>query len=307
MTRSCLIAAVVCFLLTPLSAAPQVRREPPRLPYASIEMASPAMEVPMLAGGEVLVEVRVNGKGPYRFALDTGAAGGGRIGAELAKTLGLPVVGKVRIGDPSGKNPQEAEIVRASALAIGGTTFHDVDLLSRSFPASDAPERELDGILGIGLFQELLLTLDYPGARVRIEKGELPPPAADQEVVDYDGRRGVPNVALKVGDVELRADVDSGNMRGEIVLPASYIGKVPLEKEPEVAGHGRTSFNSFEIKRAPLKGTVRVGSQTVEHPMIDFVEIFPQANLGGAFLRRFAVAIDGKNHRIRFRLPGHAA
>ena len=257
----------------------------------------------MLQGGEVLVEVRIDGKGPYRFALDTGAAGGGRIGSALAKTLGLPVIGKARIGDPSGKNPQEAEIVQAASLSLGGATFHDVELLAREFPASDAPERQFDGILGIGLFQELLLTLDYPAARVRVENGELPPAAGDKEVVDFDGRRGVPSIVLKIGDVELPADVDSGNMRGEIVLPSSYIGKVPREREPEVAGHGRTSFNSFEIKRAPLKGAVLVGGQTVEHPVIDFVEIFPHANLGGAFLRRFAVTIDGKNHRIRFRLP----
>lgn len=90
-------------------------------------------------------------------------------------------------------------------------------------------------------------------------------------------------------------------MRGELVLPASYIGKVPLEKELEVVGHGRTAFNEFEIKQAPLRGAVRIGSQSVEWPLVDFVEIFPHANIGHAFLRRFAEAIDQKNHRIRFR------
>ncbi|HEX3553398.1 MAG TPA: retropepsin-like aspartic protease [Thermoanaerobaculia bacterium] len=300
-----LAAAVLALFLTiPLGAAAQVRREgPPPRPYSKVELSSPSAEVPMLAGGEVLVEVRVDGKGPYRFALDTGAAGGGRISGTLAKTLGLPVVGKALAGDPSGKNSQEVEIVRTGSLSLGAAAFRDVDLVVRSFPSSDAPEREFDGILGIGLFQELLLTLDYPAHRVRIEKGELLPAAGDKEVVDFDGRRGIPNVTLKIGDVDLPADVDSGNMKGEIVLPASYLGKVPLEKDPVVVGHGRTGFNSFEIKQAPLKGAVRIGGQTVEHPVIDFVEALPHANLGGAFLRRFAVSIDGRNRRIRFRLP----
>jgi hypothetical protein len=43
---------------------------------------------------------------------------------------------------------------------------------------------------------------------------------------------------------------------------------------------------------------------TVENVRIDFVEIFPQANLGAAFLRRFVVTVDGKNRRLRLRLRG---
>lgn len=257
----------------------------------------------MLSTENVLVEVRIDGKGPYRFALDTGAAGGGRIGRALATQLGLKVVGKAMAGDPSGKNREAVDIVEAGSLAIGDATFSGVKLPVRDLPAAPGrPQPEFDGVLGIGLFQDYLLTLDYPGRRVRIEKGELPP-ADGREIVNFEDRHGIPSIKIQVGDLEVEADVDSGNMRGELVLPASYIGKVPLEKEPVVVGHGRTGFNEFEIKQAPLKGAVRVGSQSVERPLVDFVEIFPVANVGHAFLRRFAVTIDPKNHRIRFRVP----
>src|SRR6185295_2496999 len=257
----------------------------------------------MLSAENVLVEVRIDGKGPYRFALDTGAAGGGRIGSALAKDLGLKVVGQAMAGDPSGKNVERIDIVEAGTLAVGDATFSAVKLPVRDLPA--APGRtqpEFDGVLGIGLFRDYLLTLDYPARRVRIEKGELPP-ADGREVLGFEDRYGIPSIKLQVGDLEVAADVDSGNMRGELVLPASYIGKVPLEKDPVVVGRGRTGFNEFEIKQAPLKGAVRIGSQSVERPLVDFVEVFPHANVGHAFLRRFAVTIDQKNHRIRFKVP----
>jgi hypothetical protein len=297
----CLAAAAV------LDAQTQrIRQGPPPKPFDRVEMPTGATELSMLSTENVLLEVRIDGQGPYRFALDTGAAGGGRISSALATKLGLEVIGHAMAGDPSGKNREMIEVVEAGTLTVGDATFSKVHLLIRDLPAAPGQTApEFDGILGIGLFQDHLLTLDYPAKRVRIEKGELPP-ADGSEVLDFENRRGIPSVKLQVGDLEVAADVDSGNMRGELVLPASYIPKVALEKEPVVAGRGRTGFNEFEIKQAPLKGSVRIGAQSVERPLVDFVEIFPHANVGHAFLKRFAVTIDQKNHRIRFRRPAAA-
>lgn len=291
-------------IATVVDAQVRVRREgPPPPAFDRSEMSSPATEVSMLSTENVLLEVRIDGKGPYRFALDTGAAGGGRISPALAKTLGLKVVSQAITGDPSGQNRQTIDIVEAGSLAIGDATFRGVKLGVRELPpVPGRPQPESDGVLGIGLFQDFLLTLDYPARRVRIAKGELPP-ADGREIVDFEDRHGVPSVKLQVGDLEVTADVDSGNMRGELVLPASYIGKVPLEKDPVVVGRGRTASNEFEVRQATLKGAVRIGSQSVERPLVDFVEIFPYANVGHAFLRRFAVTIDQKNHRMRFQMP----
>ena len=306
MIRQRFALVLACFLLGPGAVAQiQIRREgPPPKPYSAFELSSPVVEVPMLEGDEVLLEVRVDGKGPYRFALDTGAARGGRIDAKLAKTLGLSVVGRAMTGDGTGKNRQESEIVGAHTITVGGASFKDVELLARDFQSG--PGIGLDGVLGIGLFQDLLLTLDYPARRVKIETGELPAPEGHPEILDFTTPHGIPEIALKIGDAELRADVDSGNLKGEVVLPASYIGRVPLEKDPQVVGHGRTGFNEFEIKQAPLKGALHIAGQSVENVRLDFVEIFPQANLGAAFLRRFVVTIDGRNHRLRLRGAGVA-
>lgn len=301
--RSPRAAFVLIVLLAVASNAqePVRRMGPPPKPFSSAEMSAASVEVPMLDGEGILVEVRIDGKGPYRFALDTGAAGGGRVDRKAAEALGLKIVGEAVAGDPSGRNRETVKIAQASTVTLGGATFHDVRLLVRDLPQRpDGSGPEIDGVLGIGLFQDHLLTLDYPARRVRIEKGELPP-ADGREVLGFESPRGIPQIRLKVGDVEVETDVDSGNMNGELVLPSTYIGKVPLDGEPRVVGKGRTGFNEFEIKQAPLKGSVSVGTRSVERPRVDFVELFPHANIGHAFLSRFAVTIDQKNRRIRFR------
>lgn len=293
------LLATLTLASTAMAQEPVRREGPPPKPFSSAELSAPAVEVPMLAGEGVVVEVRIDGKGPYRFLLDTGAAGGGRITPKVAETLGLPAVGEVMAGDPSGQNRRSMKVVEAGSLTLGGATFRDVRLAMREIPTRPG-ETALDGILGIGLFQDHLLTLDYPARRVRIEKGELPP-LDDREILAFENRFGIPQIRLKVGDVVVETDVDSGNRNGELVLPASYIGKVPLESEPKVVGKARTGFNEFDVKQAPLKGGVRLGAQTVERPLVDFVEVFPHANIGHAFLSRFAVTLDQKNRRIRFK------
>src|SRR3990170_3481225 len=58
--------------------------------------------VPILPATIPVVEVRIGGKGPYRFAIDTGAEGHGRISAALAEELGLPKIGEAGTPGPGG-------------------------------------------------------------------------------------------------------------------------------------------------------------------------------------------------------------
>lgn len=268
--------------------------------YETLDLRSPVVEVPMLDAPMVTVEVRVNGQGPFRFELDTGAPGGGVISKALAEKLRLPKVGKVEIGDPSGKNRREVDVVRIGTLTVGDLTLHKIRAEVDDFERRP-PEEKVDGVLGIGLFEELLLTLDYPRKRLRIERGALA--AEGPGIVPFDNADGIPTLRMRIGDQEIETHVDSGNMAAEIVLPASLIGKIPLAAEPVVVGKARTAFNEFEIRQAPLAATVVIGGLEVPNPRVDFVDLFPFANLGHRFLRQFAVTIDQKAHRIRFQRP----
>ena len=272
------------------SDTPERSRIPPR-----------GVDVPMLTADHLpAVHVMVNGQGPFLFGIDTGGQGSARVDSALAHRLGLEVVGQARTGDPSGHNTRVMNLVQIDALEIGGARFEGLSAAVRDYNEPRAGE-PIDGILGFGLFHQALLTLDYPGARVRIEPGELP--AADgQEIIPLRLDRGIPSVALTVGPVTIDADVDAGAMGG-FMLPASMIGQLKLAAPPKVVGKARTVSNEFEIQEARLDGAVKLGRHEFAGATVGFQPVFPMANVGSRVLRDFVVTFDQKNARVRFHKP----
>src|SRR5262249_1110188 len=63
-----------------------------------------------LSMGQPVVDVILNGKGPFRMFLDTGA-GATVLDQSLATELGLAPSGKTRLGDPANPQAISADIV----------------------------------------------------------------------------------------------------------------------------------------------------------------------------------------------------
>jgi predicted aspartyl protease len=88
------------------------------------------------------IELKVNGKGPFSFAIDTGAEGGPRLDSSLMEKLGLKPSGQIREGDPSGRNPRMTETVKLDSIEVGGLRFTGVDATSRNYKNSPRPLAE---------------------------------------------------------------------------------------------------------------------------------------------------------------------
>ena len=97
----------------------------------------------------------------------------------------------------------------------------------------------------------------------------------------------------------MKSDIDSGSP-ALLSMPLKLAKSLPLTAEPQVVGHGRTVGNEFDIYSAPLKGEVHIGAITITDPRLDFVDLFPNANLGFRFLKDYVVTFDPANHRVRF-------
>jgi CubicO group peptidase (beta-lactamase class C family) len=246
------------------------------------------------------VNVMINGQGPFRFALDTGAAGSARIDSAVAAKLGLEKIGQARSGDPSGLNMHVMDLVRIGTLEIGGARFEGMSAAVHSSNERRLAE-EADGILGFALFKNCLLTLDYPANRLRVDRGELPAPNGG-DVIAFTSEQGIPLVRLRVDSLTVDAHVDAGSMGG-LSLPIALAEKLPLASPLRTVGRGRTVSNEFEIKAAELNGTASLGGQEFSHPTIDFQPIFPFANVGSRVLRDFRVTFDQKNGRMRLTRP----
>src|SRR5216684_1361709 len=78
------------------------------------------VQIPMdLTNHVPVIEAKVNGKGPFRFAVDSGDGGMIQVTPALEEKLGLPVIGEAISGDPSGKNQKTVRILHAESVDIG--------------------------------------------------------------------------------------------------------------------------------------------------------------------------------------------
>jgi hypothetical protein len=278
-----------------------VELQPGSTPYRSVRLLAPdGGEIPVrLAGPQILVDgVRVNGRGPFTFVMDTGAAGGGRIDVTLVDRLGLESVGSVRATDGTGRGVRELPLYRLESLEVGPLRAEGVVVASRDYNLHAAAVRDsVAGVLGFHLFAECLLTVDGPGRRLVIAPGSLPEPDGAEIVplrVDP-----VPEVEVELGGRTLPAVLDTGSM-GPVTVPAALAEELPLAGEPVVVGEARTLTGAFEIRMAPLDGALRIGSLTLDRPD---VVLGPggRTNLGGRVLRDLVMTFDQANGRVRFR------
>jgi CubicO group peptidase (beta-lactamase class C family) len=256
------------------------------------------IDVPMTIAGHLpAIEIMVNGKGPYRFGIDTGGQGALRVDDDLARELGMPEVGEVWGGDPSGQNRIRMRLVGVDSISIGGASFAAMHSATRAY-GEPGHKHDVDGILGFGLFDGYTVTFDYPAGRLRIEPKELPP-SNGEDVIPYTDADGIPSIDIAVDSLRMSAHVDAGSMGG-FILPERLLSKLPLGAEPEVIGRARTVSNTFEIKGAPLRGTLRIGGIEFVDPKLEFQPIMPDANVGSRILRDFRVSFDTRNKRVRF-------
>lgn len=261
-------------------------------------------ELPMkFRGPSPAVEVMVNGQGPFLFALDTGAQGQGRIDSSLVEKLGLKPNGQIGGSDSSGQNVRAMNTYELDSIKIGDITFEKVSAASRNY--NDLPGApRIDGILGFNLFADYILTLDYPGKKIRLEKGALPA-SNGTNILDFENSRGVPVIDLQIGNQKIKADIDSGNMVGAFMLPTTIVEKAATASEPMVVGRARTVSNDVEIKQVRLKDNIRLGSFEFTEPTVTFPGPAANAgNIGSKTLSQFVIAFDQKNKRVKFERTG---
>ncbi len=258
------------------------------------------IELPMLRWGHSpAVRVSVNGQGAFfHFAIDTGGQGVARADTALVEELGLEVIGTVRAADSSGSGTRELDLVAIDSISFGGATFTGIEAATRDYNARPDVAERIDGILGTHLFQDCLLTLDYPGERVIVGEGSLPEPDGET-VLSLSPKSAVPAIELEIGGETLLTHIDSGSAGG-LMLPARFAATLDLKSPPVEVGRARTVSGEYIIREAPLAGSIRIGKYELRQPRVTFIDGFETANIGSRLLEHFAVTVDLRHSRVRF-------
>jgi predicted aspartyl protease len=284
----------------PAAAASAEERPPsapgrPPAPPAITELAG-SVRVPAVRMAHMIgVRARVNGRGPYRFVIDTGSAAPLRVSQRLADALDLETIGTVRTSDPSGRNPLSVRLVRVGSVQIGAARLSGIE----ASVGTRLGTLEPDGIVGLSFFSPLTVTLDFPKHELRLSRTPLPDGGA--HIVGFTRNRGVPQIGVDVAGIKLRVDIDSGSP-AFLTVPSST--HVPLRGEPRVVGTGRSAGGVFPIREAEIVGEVSIVGWAHKNPTIHIVDAFPVASLGSQLLGRYAVTFDLRNGRVALMTRG---
>jgi hypothetical protein len=245
--------------------------------------------------GKPFVMVMVNGKGPFRFVVDTGTGGEAIITSELADQLSLPVTGQSWLSDPSGQGRRRVPTVLIQSLQVAGVEFTRIKALKHTLTTSDG---SCQGLLGFTLFRNYLLTLDYPRRQMTLTSGELAPDG-EHSVLPFRMPRGIPIVTLHIGELRFEAQLDSGG--GGLSLPEQLVQRLKFTSTPEVFANAHSLSTRFQIKAAKLASDISLGEYTFRRPFVEINAAFPLANFGSCPMQSFALTFDQKNNLVRFQ------
>lgn len=267
--------------------------------YASTVLRGDQLELRFKRWGDAILvdNVMVNGKGPFRFLLDTGAEGAGRVDAKFAEALSLPKLGEATTLHVLGDVIPMTEY-RIDTLALGGLRFDNVRVLGRAYKEFSPPNRRsVDGILGYHLFREYLLTIDYPARTITVARGELGP-ADGATILPIVSDDEDPEVEVTLGDRKVKALLDTGGML-TVGVPSTLAKELTFDAEPVVRGNS----GGREVRAGTLRDSLRVGGAEFPRPTVMIADGVTQPVIGIRTLSQLSLTFDQQNARVRVVQP----
>lgn len=256
--------------------------------------SSPTSIPVKLHNGVPFVQVMVNGQGPFTFIVDTGTNRAVIVSPSLAKALTMPFVGQTDLVDLSGKFRERVTEVALRTISVAGHDFHPGRaLVHRNLAA----EGSYDGILGFGLFKDLMLTLDYPQHCMELSEGNLAG-AEGENVMPLMVTPVGPMTMLAVSDQAVMAVIDTGG--GGMNLPESLARKVAFNRDTEVVVREQTQVSTAYFRGGEMKGQLRLGGYVFKDPFVSINSLVPFASIGSTPLQDFVVTFDQKHQLVRF-------
>jgi predicted aspartyl protease len=252
------------------------------------------------------VEVRVNGRGPYHFLVDSGADTS-VVGLRIARDLQLPIGTPVNLHGMTSSSRVDRVLV--DALSFGQSVIPNLEV-----PALREQDLGGQGMIGIDALVEQRLMMDFEKRTIKVEDARLPAQWLDGEiVVTARRRRGqliltqVRAAGLKVeavidtgseisiGNLALRNRLIRGNRKNFITIPVTGVTGVTIDLQLAVVGE------------------LRLGSVTLRDVPIAFADVPPFAMfglskepallLGTDLLETFRrVSLDFRARKVRFQL-----
>lgn len=307
------------------------------LPQAAprqIQIASPTT-IPILVQSHLpVVTVQINGKGPYNLILDTGSPTM-VLRPDVADELKLPrgtITGTEFTRSIGGVDT--VSFRRIESLQLGDVVLENLDAKLVDVPSDYlGSSLRIDGLLGLRVFSQLLLTIDYPNSQLVLTPNDY----LGADALDVIGAR-LPDaehllIDLPVDDKVMTFTLDTGTSMGFLLLDKDA-QNLTFAQGPIVSGTTNTPHGPVDIRVGRIQQTVHLANQQIRQPIVyirpgdeyplissptqdtnisspDQSPVFTTPNpsplfseatslIGGEVLRHFAITIDQRSRLVRF-------
>ena len=252
-----------------------------------------------MLGAHIVASVLVNGHGPYRFFLDTGA-GATCIDEKLSRELGLESAGAIKAEGVAGS--MTVSYVRVDSLALGSLTLLSQKLVA--LPLSDLPfinTLGVHGILGYDFFSRFVVRLDYANTLLSLYANGAfqPPPGVAAIPIMLEGNVPSANGTVN-GSLEGAFRIDTGS-GSSLDLHAPFVSRHRLlETATRLVRRPYAGVGGMRFSAISRLESFALGPHVIYGPIVGLSEstdgVFASTNLagniGGGILRRFTVTFD---------------
>jgi predicted aspartyl protease len=298
------VFAITCCLHV-LGQAPTVKQPVTEVPFEFIHES-------------IVVQVMVNGHGPFWMLLDTGADPS-VVELKTAKDIGLKLATSGQQGSGGGTGQNLAYETSLSLIRLGGLTATNVDAFAMDLSKlSSTLGRPISGVLGYSLLKKRIVQIDYPNRRVRFCVRALSCAGATRyhsprsTVLSFRYKDDILATGVTVNGKPVITNVDTGS-NSYFQFPPAAVDKVGLSEDVARAHASKSVGFNGNLKNLEGKvSNVTVGTISVNNPTVVFagkgmgMDNEPwDLRIGNAFLKDYVVTLDYPHGRITLSAPSN--
>jgi predicted aspartyl protease len=284
-------------------AFPQTRSAPIEVPFEFVH-------------NQILVQVKIAGKGPFTMLLDTDTDPSA-IDLATAKELGLSLDSRLFPATGGGRDAQTVQLTRLPSLELG--TIIAKDLVAGAVDLKKVAaklERPLHGVLGYSFLKDRIIQIDYAASKIRFYlQSPYAAIANAPNTVNVIGMPfryddGVIIDSVFINGEKLKATLDTGSS-GTFALTPQAAAILGLDDQAQDGtGQKSVGYNGeYESKSGVLK-SVRLGRLSLESAPASFWPTGTghdkakfDVNIGNGFFKDYLMTFDFRGKIVVFEKP----
>ena len=260
-----------------------------------------------LLNNHIYVQVKLNGRGPFRLLCDTGGAN--VVTPELAQTIGLKTEGALQ-GRGVGEKSEDVGLTKVDAVQVGDVTVDNQ--VFAVFPLGAFASAEgvaASGLIGYEVFKRFVVRVDYEKSLLTFTEPSAFTYTGKGIVVPFIFNAHIPQVQGSIDGLPGKFDIDTGS-RASLDILAPFAEKNQFKDRyaariEAVTGWGVGGAARSQVTRAK---ELRLGEVKVASPVTELslqkggalTDPYVAGNVGAGVLKRFNITFDYRNQKLFF-------